>query len=114
MLHPGTNQEGDKGSQDGKKSSQKVKKQRPCFCEPSIKQHEKVAQFVRDFMENHSQRGGDSHRKTNQVRRADNRSIDKIVDAISEQIHVADRMDGMARFQGVLMSPEKKLLKDEE
>ena len=52
--------------------------------------------------------------KTNKIRRANNHPIDKIVDAISEQIHVAHRMDGMVGFQGVLVSPEEKLFKNKE
>ena len=65
-------------------------------------------------MENHSHRGRDSHRQTDQIRSSDDHSVDKIVDAVGEQIHIAHRMDGMVGFQGVLMPPEEKLLKNKE
>jgi hypothetical protein len=69
---------------------------------------------MRDFMEDYSQCRRDSHRQTNQVRRSDNHSIYQIVDAIGEQIHVTDRMDGIVVFQDVLMPPEEKLFKDKK
>jgi|GraSoiStandDraft_51_1057287.scaffolds.fasta_scaffold1591619_2 hypothetical protein len=59
-------------------------------------------------------RGGDSNGETNEIGCCDNCPIDKIVDSVSEQIHIPHRMYGMIGFQDMLMSPEKKLLKDEE
>ena len=45
---------------------------------------------------------------------SDNRAVDKIVQTVGEQIHVADWMDAVTGFEHVLMAPQKKFLEAEK
>src|ERR1041385_2150441 len=76
--------------------------------ETGVKQNEEISQLVRDLVENDGGCRSDADTQAHRIRGADNHPVDHVVDAVSEEIHIADGTDGRAGVQSVLVPRQQE------
>lgn len=91
-MHIGRKDEDNTDADDCSQSSKEVHEQRSLPRISSVHEHTEISDFLGDFMEQHSNRRSDSQGDAHQITRSDDKSIDEIMNDISDQIHGSDRM----------------------
>ncbi len=78
-------------------------------------QDSEVADLLGDLVEDDGDRRGDTQFRAHQVTRTDHQAINEVVDAVGEENHLAERVDGVIEIgRLIVMMPVEILLNDEE
>lgn len=75
----------------------------------AVEQDGKVADLLRDLVQDHGRRRRDAERNIDQVRRRDERTVDDVVDGVPEQDELPDGMNMLFTLRVVAVVPVDEL-----
>src|SRR3989338_3727634 len=86
MFRVGVEQKRHDCAEDGEERRGKVEEQGFPFCQSSMQEHAKVADFLRYFVENHREGGRNAHGDAYQVTDTNREPVEKVVNAVAHEV----------------------------